>query len=1062
MERRRNSPSYNQISKVSMPMPPPKLMFNIVPASQKALFNSDSSPFDPSPFASNSPHQYWQSRDAASPTRFSTENRNPFEGRDTSPIPSKRSSIENLKRASRVKNSNMFAREQKQVYDPTSTPVIERPLASGRPLNVQAHPNALGIKGTDSIHQDTSNESTKLPVCSPLKNPTKTQDVSEPQKSPTRGQVSPNKSSLSRSSRYAQTFDPESGMWSEEDESFADRQLPAGKSLHRHAKSVTFDAAPPQVNEYEMTTPDPSSVASGSRDGSYDTEEGEEDESIDRASMDRDDSFDASLEDTDKTPVVLPEDWRFMSPAIAHDELTANMEDPFDIEKSSPPPTATSAASDVWSSPTRTDSVNSNGERRPLPPLPPLGMPMFSHARSDSNNSLMATAERINSSQRFLPSPPRPASISKTDLQGMGASTMAIEERLRLMMIQEAEKPRNPAEEQRERRLRRAGAHERSPELDDKKTAGIKIHEDETEAEIDDIADLGDYQLPPRISRESILRKVKSQPKLRQEEEYDYSSPAATPSPDRQETCELDPDMPIPSLEGPSVLMEIEESVIIKQEEDAESEIDVYAIPEMYRHNYEMDFSNETRISYDSSGVPSSAALHPKDDDDESHYSTDSNDQHQIPVETLSNSATEDEGPATPRPESLQRPEKRAEDEIMANKRMSLPQFASMLGEDDFGLSFQSYMTPSPPLADEPSKSESKSLPTEAPHSLERPTTPQQQLYPATLTGYGNEEEEEQGTPNSVIRHSIVDPPRPESPAIPEPAATIKAPGASLKTRASLAPADARAMAETRRQVSGEQQVVPPIPDRHQLRSYVQEADAINATSSEDTGSEQDPVKQSKRKSSLVQLEVPVEVLDEGLSIGLDKEFDRVIEAQKVAFSTFFSTSADFPSSANSTDHLRRQDMTLFRQNFANISTRPQKGYLMRQNTKMVVASSASNDSSSDAPFSQDTHARGTRSAGSSPRKPSHTQTWTTEPWNGRVRRKSIRQSAGSPQKKPINGPAPPMPGQQSNVTSGLDSVAENGNALEMNELEDGDERGRLFVKVVGVKELDLPLPKGK
>ena len=53
------------------------------------------------------------------------------------------------------------------------------------------------------------------------------------------------------------------------------------------------------------------------------------------------------------------------------------------------------------------------------------------------------------------------------------------------------------------------------------------------------------------------------------------------------------------------------------------------------------------------------------------------------------------------------------------------------------------------------------------------------------------------------------------------------------------------------------------------------------------------------------------------------------------------------------------------------------------------------------------------------------------------------------------------MPGQQSNVTNGLDSVAENEAIADTNEAEDGHERGRLFVKVVGVKELDLPLPRG-
>jgi hypothetical protein len=39
-----------------------------------------------------------------------------------------------------------------------------------------------------------------------------------------------------------------------------------------------------------------------------------------------------------------------------------------------------------------------------------------------------------------------------------------------------------------------------------------------------------------------------------------------------------------------------------------------------------------------------------------------------------------------------------------------------------------------------------------------------------------------------------------------------------------------------------------------------------------------------------------------------------------------------------------------------------------------------------------------------------------------------------------------------------LDSVAEQGDE----EFEDGEERGRVFVKVVGVKDLDLPLPKSK
>ena len=1038
---RRNSPSYNLNAKVMSTSA--FMIVDIAHTLQKAMFNGDSSPFDSSPFGSNSPRSYWQSRDSISPHRFSMENRNPMDGRDGSPSPSKRSSIENLKRASRVKNSNMFAREHKQEYDPTSTPVIERPLASGRPLSVQKQGTATNAKGHEGVFKDHDRETTKVLVYSPQKSPTKYDAIPEPQKSPNRGQTSPSKSSLSKNSRYAQAFDPENGMWSEEDESFMDRQLPAGKSLHRHAKSVTFDAAPPQINEYEMTTPDPSSVASGSREGSYESGDGDEDESFDRgSSIDREDSFDASLEDTDKTPVVLPEDWRFMSPAIANDELAATMEDPFDGEKSSPAPTAKPIPSELRLSPTRTDSVNSNGERRPLPPLPALGVPVFPRARSDSNSSLMATAERINSSPRNLPSLPRPASISKAELQGMGGSAMSLEDRLHLMMIQEAEKPKTPAEEQRERRLRRAGTREKSPEHWDAKDNRVVVHEDEFEK--DDVADLGEYQLPPRISRESILRKVKSQHFI--QDQLDYSSPVPSSSPDRPIIDNLDPDVPLPSLEDQSIMMEAEEQVIIKQEEDLESEIDVYSIPEMYQHNPPQSGPTVSEFtSYTAITLKSGQSAPQKDDDDQSHYSTDSNGEPHLGQAQKSNSVTEDEGPPTPRAQSPARPNQ--EQENKKNHRMSLPQFASMLGEDDFGLSFQSYITPSPPVTEEPTKTVAQ--------SIRLPVTPQEELDPLRFSGHGSPDQEEPKTPESVIRHSIASPQPPDSPSVPEPDATIKASGGKLKTRPSITRADVRAMAETRKRVSDQHQDVLLSPNA----SDGAEREDIDKSPTDGSQEGIDQVKQVKRKSSLIQLDIPVEELDEGLSIGLDKEFDRVIEAQKVAFN--FSLQSFQTSGRSIVDE---RNIMSFSRKYANISTRNQKGYLMRHNTKMVVASSASHESatetSAEAAAPELPHARGTRSAGNSPRKTSATQTWTTEPWNGKIRRKSVRQSFGSPQKQTTTGPAPPLPGQASNVQSGLDSVAENEIAQTAEDFEEGVERGRLFVKVVGVKALELPLPK--
>ena len=952
----------------------------------------------------------------------------------------------------------MFAREHNQEYDPTSSPIIERPLATGRPLSVQVQNKPLVGNSLSGLRNDISPEKPKFEIYDPLRSPSRDAVLPEPQKSPSRGQTSPAKSSLSKNSRYAQAqaFDPENSMWSEDEESIAERQLPPGKSLHGHSKSVTFDAAPPQINEYEMTTPDPSSVASGSREGSYESIDAEEDESFDRgSSLDHDDSFDASLEDTDKTPVVLPEDWRFMSPEVANRDLVAQLEDPFVGPESSPAPTAEPKMTlDVRSSPTRTDSVNSNGERRPLPPLPPLGMPVFPRPRSDSNNSLSATAERVSSFQRLLPSPPLPASITKSEIQGMGGCSVPIEDRLRLMMIQDLGKPKTPAEEQRDRRLRRGDARGKSGEAEDHDDEPkMNIHKDEVEN--DEVADLGEYQLPPRISRESILRKVRSQ-HLKDMEDV-YSSPTPGSSPEREQLGDIDPDTPLPSLEDQSPEVDREEAVVIKQEDDGDDEVDLYSIPDLYHRSLPVGSRDLPNMGYGVYSQQSSNASVHEDDDGESHYSNDS------PCETSqdpqSKSGTEDEGPPTPRAHSPAHVAQALENK--SSHRMSLPQFASMLGDDDFGLGLQSYLTPSPPVIEEPTKTE---MPIETSHfaqSMDRPVTPVEQLDPPRFPGYDMDGEEEPRTPDSVIRHPLAEPSPPDSPGVPEPIATIKAPGAKLKTRPSITPADVQMMAETRRQVSAQQPTVPLAADLDQnYASSVSDVESFHQGPAGDTSCDGDPVKQTKRKSSLVQLEVPVEEVEEGLSFGLDREFDRVIEAQKVSSALSFLPLELMPPFSFYPE-LTIEEVSYEFDDDANAVRRPQKGYLMRQNTKMVVASSTSSESAQDYATAQGPSGRGTRSAGNSPRKPSQ-QTWTTEPWNGKVRRKSIRLSAGSPQKKlSSNGPAPPLPGQSSNVTSGLDSVTEDHALPKFDEPEDGGERGRLFVKVVGVKELDLPLPRG-
>lgn len=961
----------------------------------------------------------------------------------------------------------MFAREHQQAYDPTISPNIERPLASGRPLSVQVQGNAYGGRGLEGLRKEKLMENSKIPVYSPPGSPTKLNSRTEISSSPSKSQVSPTKSSLSSRSKYGQVsvLDAENAGWSEDEDATLDRELPPGKSLHRHAKSVTFDAAPPQINEYEMTTPDPSSVASGSREGSYESVDNEDDSYDLGSSVERDDSFDESLEDTDKTPVVLPEDWRFMSPTGADDNLAAHIDNPFGGIESSPAPTAiASSALNARMSPTRTDSANSNGERRPLPPLPELVMSTVPLARSNSTSSLAATVERASGAQRNLPSQPRPASISKMDIHDMAGCSMSLEDRIRLMMTQDDEEPKTPAQGQREKRLRR-GSPSKSPDYEeDERVSETEIHINEVEN--DKIADLGDYQLPPRISRESILRKVKSQRHLHSEEAFEFSSPAPESINGQNLISDLDPDTPLPSLEEDPEAHYIDTSVVIKQEDDGEeSVIDLYSIPDLYSQQREAESYMDSLDGHQAYEEARSHLSNEPDDDDESHYSEDL--QGEVEERSLPSpkSSTEDEGPPTPR--ALYPTSDPGQPLVQTDHDISLPQFESMLEEKDFGLGLESYMASTPPVDEELSEITEHCPLAHTESSSERPVTPEAQIDHSRFSDKWNESDEDPKTPDSVIRHPVADSPSPESPSVPDPVATIKASGTKLKTRPSITPADAQAMAATRRQVSGE---VPHETDITKKDDPQEPATSEAPTDLEENGcpaqdiGRTESVKQTKRKSSLVPLEISVGKSDDGLGLGfgLDREFDRVIEAQKVAFS-FLSPELGLEPAhglAGGAEYMAGQEFKPIPRNSANRPVAIQKGYLMRQNTKVVIASSASHESACETVDTHQSHSRGTRSAGNSPRKSTQAQPWTTEPWNGK-RRKSLRLSGGSPQKKLVAGYAPPLPGQQSNLTNGLISVTEDEATLAAEDCEQSGERGILFVKVVRVKDLDLPLPKG-
>ncbi|KAI8952817.1 DUF1709-domain-containing protein [Xylaria longipes] len=1005
-EKRRNSPSWTSSSK-------------------KMALNTDSSPFQSSPLeGATSPRLFWQSRSA---NRLAENDL--YGGRSGSPSPTKRSSIERLEKASRVKNSTMFAREQKQEYDPARTPTFERPLAK-----VQGNAFAgTGHAGLRSAH-GRSESQTSIPLYSPTKSLSSPTGPQNRPTTPSRDQPSPTKSSLSVS-RFKSSYD------SQNDDVFSDHSidetvLAEGRYFHRHAKSVTFDAAPPQINEYEMATPDLSSIGTNSREGSFESEEdddiygpypGEDGELPD-------DSFDATLEDTDKTPVVGPDDWR------------RDLDSRFD---SSPMPEG------ILTQPTlarpqngRTNSSTSSGEHRPLPPLPGIG---DIRTNSTSPNGHSTVADRMPGSPRNLPAPP-PASATKSEIHNIGNSNMSLEERLKLMMLSDETSPKADrsvktfAEQQRERRMRRAGARDRiassTPEHEASQL-GTDHEADEADDTLGDISALSmDYELPS-ISRQSILRRVNGNQHLTRQSDYNFDSPA--PDSSLAHSIPYDPDVPIASIED-SVLEDFSEldDSMVKHAEDEDEKGDAY---DLYQQPDDDDrYSDKSREDDD-------------DDDDESHYSDESSNSH--------DPQKEDDSTNTPRPASP------AQEGEITNFSATIPQVNSPSRTSDFSRSFQSYMLPKPRESESATHTETHNelkKRDEKPDEKARTETPQHPISKPEYDGSGwgePEEDYEPGTPESVIHHPVSDEeeefeeeeeeeeeeqeeeePLIESPSVPERIATIKASSSKLKTRPSATPSDIEAMREARRQVSYEVAPhVPPIPERHRNR-LSRDFDVEQPTSSNsDDFLERHP---SFKNRSLT--------LDLDLGLSLDRDFDRVIEAQKVEFqqatlnrkfeaaSTSHTGQASSSNRANTALYPTTSSTSLQPTSGANTTNLTQRGYLMRQNTKLVTASDKDNED----------FRTGIRSAGNSPIKQhqQRPQSWTVEPWNGKQKR-SLRKRHGPS----LSGPVPPLPGQETNATA-MNSVPEE----ETSELatDECGERGRLFVKVMGVKDLDLPLPRNE
>lgn len=969
------------------------------------FLTKESSPFNGSSPFNNSPRLFWKEQTISPKNRFDSENEFEHSSPTLSP---KRNSIENLKKQSRVKNSSMFAREQQHEYDPSAVQPLDRPLAAGRPLSTAVQGNAFngnGLSGfRDSIGSPMGHRRgeslSKIPTLSPSKtSPAKLQSqsaFSSPSKettTPPEGRASPTKSSLVTNGRFnSPKYNPDASIMSDDDD-FKHQTL---RPLRRHAKSVTFDTAPPTITEYEMVTPDPS-AASGSREGSYESESEEEE-----LSFDVDDSFDASLEDTEKTPVVLPEDWRHMSPDAANTSLTDLYDDVFDARDNSPMPTARpNGAMNAG----RHGSTNSDNESRPLPPLPGL-QGHDDRRRRDSSIGLSAAAERASESRRSLPQLPQAAGISKSDLLNMREASMSLEDRLRLMNFDDERDVSTPTQE----------SHDKKAEQD------VQVHVAEVEDATEEETEVAvNEPKVPRISRESILRRVKSRNfEDDYADNYDYD-PESSPERSYGDLADLDPDVPIPSRECSS---NFDENPAGVAESEADSVIDAYSFGEtMEADNTEIsqleDYERE-------SSVVRHPVKHEPQEDEVSEYSP------QPEEQPTSQSTIDSSGPPTPTAATASptATEKQARQEEM---------FSSFEG-DKMDLSLDplkaSFATAPSPLDTAPKMDAMREF-------LRRPATPE------TIDDAGTESDAP-GTPESVIRHPVASPPPEEeedhSPEVPQREATIRGAGGRLKTRPSLIP-DEVDMAATRRKVSGGHP--PPVPERSPKRqSLTFEIGHVD----DDT-----QLSISNKENLMLDLEFGEDSND--LSFGLDKEFNHIIEAQKVNSLFPLPSFAQFPTSAVARQYVpadTTDDGFVYMYHPANESFPEQKGYLMRENTKVVVASSRQ---FSDEKPPVDEKSATEKSAKSSPRKSSGERkpAWTTEPWNGKARRKSIRTTSGR-RVPTATGPAPPLPGQESAVSGGLDSVAEQGDE----EFEDGEERGRVFVKVVGVKDLDLPLPKSK
>ncbi|KAA8893260.1 cell division protein anillin-domain-containing protein [Sphaerosporella brunnea] len=876
------------------------------------------------------PRTLWQGRDEKS-------------AKDNPQSVARRSSLEKLKRASRVQNnSKLFNKPDAKAVRPSSYHGAQPSLALGPPLTFRTAP-ARGSFGSttdrSSIGSTVTDRSSIGSITDRSRIPLPTPKSAEPvNRTPTR--ASPTKSSLLSSYK--------SNLYDSEDA--ADTRTPA-----RRPKSVTWDKDEPHVLEYELVTPDPSVV--GSPSGEYDSDEYDDED------------------DLENTPVIEPDGWRMPESIIPHED---------DEYRSTPSP---------------------NG--RPLPPIP---------ARCDSASP---------SGARPLPTLP----LTKAELQNQ--ATMSIEERMRRMM--EGNDPtRRLSWDPNNRRRSRQGPefqeglgialNKPSMEycLDDEHMKRTIFPEDMTsdrdesspnsnrEPDGESIVSsqyesASDYE-PPRISRESIRRQV-------EERRNQQAQDSETDS----EQHEMTRGAYYSSDSG------LEDGMYVRHG-SSDDGVDMYARPDMQKVPQRPASRFATRAPDPDQVTESEASVY-DDQDEESHYSEMAEDEQHTPRLESSPIPGSPASTATAHPDDDLRKdleEMRLDD----GAKVSLPDFSS-LADGDLGLT--QYMTPATPAAQEGAEIDAPS------------TSSAREFLARDGTAHVDEISDEESDTGSVIRHKIEysdeeddgeyedgsdfedhgdqeeqgQASRSPSP-VAESVATIRAPGGQLKTRASATPADIAAMAAARRHVSGDQSNPPP-PMPRMPNGYRSEGESATGESSDGEDTEETVA---------------------GLS-------DTEGVNRRVSGTRRRKVSATLPALGEFEFDLKLDDLN---DEFDRVIEKQKRGYLMRQNTKVIHASNRDPDDDKNSTPDRPGHVRG--------------QSWSVEPWRSSHRRRSHRDS--SLRKRLSNGAVPPLPGKEG-VSSRLPSVSEAGRSSSMGSA-DGDnvERGRLFVKVVGVKDLALPVPPGQ